>query len=85
VAHTGGTFSNYQLLFIDGADGKIYDSMTFSSASNSGFTVFPAPIIQRGTDGLALLNKTNEVIEFLSYEGIVTGAMVQQTTWSQQI
>ncbi|MAN58593.1 MAG: hypothetical protein CMC08_02005 [Flavobacteriaceae bacterium] len=82
IAGAAGTnLADYQLLLYSGANGRIYDTRTLTGTlvnqtNGIGFSVvnFPTDGIQNGApDGMALVkSSTNQVIQFLSYEGVFT-------------
>jgi endonuclease/exonuclease/phosphatase family metal-dependent hydrolase len=76
-------FSEIDVLFYNGNDGKIYHTLNLAgpefsrTTTTNAFDIFTADLggtIQNGPDGIALVNRTtNQVIHFLSYEGVFTG------------
>lgn len=77
VAPAGTSLSGYTLVLYNGMTGTVYGSVPiYGSVSNQchgwGFVtvIFPSDGLQNGApDGLALVDKNDKVIEFLSYEG----------------
>jgi uncharacterized protein len=71
-------FSGWSIAYYNGSDGTPYQTTSLTGlASNAGFGVgfvtdYPASI-QNGPDGLALVNASSEVVEFISYEGSFAG------------
>ncbi|OZA78731.1 MAG: hypothetical protein B7X64_12345, partial [Halothiobacillus sp. 39-53-45] len=67
-------------MLYNGNDGKNYKTYPLSgtladSGTGFGFFAVNTPNIQNGApDGLALINATNQVVQFLSYEGVLTAA-----------
>jgi len=80
IAGTAGTdLTGYKVLFYNGSDSETYGSAlnlsgTLSDAgSGFGFLSFLKAPIQNGSpDGMALVDAMNNVLEFLSYEGVIT-------------
>lgn len=76
-------FSEIDVLFYNGNDGKIYHTLNLAgpefsrTTTANAFDLFTADLgstIQNGPDGIALVNRTtNQVIHFLSYEGDFAG------------
>ncbi|MDD2239633.1 MAG: lamin tail domain-containing protein [Kiritimatiellae bacterium] len=82
IAGTAGSvLSEYSLILYNGNDGKTYNSNALSGTLNDeqcgfGATWFKYPLngLQNGpSDGIALVKGTN-VIQFLSYNGILTAS-----------
>lgn len=77
VAPAGMSLSGYTLVLYNGMTGTAYGSVPlFGSVTDQchgwGFltVIFPSDGLQNGApDGLALVDKNDKVIEFLSYEG----------------
>ncbi|MGC8697613.1 MAG: hypothetical protein ACP5Q0_03985, partial [Halothiobacillus sp.] len=76
IAGPAGTdLTGWSLVLYNGGDGKSYKTYPLSGAladSGAGFGFFAVntPGIQNGApDGMALVNATNQVVQFLSYEG----------------
>lgn len=73
----GINLGGYKLLFYNGGDGKVYKTITLSGIvadENGGYGAVSFPIsgIQNGpADGFALVSGSGEVLEFISYEGVV--------------
>ena len=85
VAYTTGTnLAEYRLLFYDGASGSVYKTFDLSSPlsvtnsdpsgfSFSTFQVFTfSSQVEDGPDGIAVVNSSDEVVDFISYGGEVT-------------
>jgi DNA/RNA endonuclease G (NUC1) len=76
----GADVSGFQLVLYNGDGGAPYNTVTLSgslpaSCDTRGVLVtnYPANGIQNGSpDGIALVSSTGEVLEFLSYEGVLT-------------
>lgn len=68
----------YTLVLYNGSSGNLYDTISLSGVipnEQNGFGALSFTIsngIQNGPDGFALVNSYNEVIQFLSYEGVFT-------------
>ena len=66
-------------MFYNGSNGSVYSSLSLSgsiSDQQDGFGTlsFAVSGIQNGSpDGVALSNATGELVQFLSYEGVLTG------------
>ena len=76
---TAGTIlDNWSLVLYNGNGGTVYNTIdltgTFTDQSEGyGFITFQIEGIQNGApDGMALINDAGEVIQFLSYEGVLT-------------
>jgi len=71
----GTDLTDWQLLFYNGSNGTVYNSVplagTFVDDSNGyGFLSFNVDGIQNGApDGIALVDDTDSVWQFISYEG----------------
>lgn len=81
IAGDAGTSLNgWSLHFYNGADGRVYATRTLSGTLGSqcgayGFVSVAAAGLQNGApDGIALVNASGAVVQFLSYEGQFTGA-----------
>ncbi len=79
IAGMAGTdLSGYSLMFYNGSNGEKYDSLTLSGIITDqldGFGVleFPRAGIQNGApDGIALVDPSDQILQFLSYEGSFT-------------
>ncbi|MFC3414692.1 DUF5689 domain-containing protein [Algoriphagus hitonicola] len=79
VAGTAGLDLNgYQLVLYNGSNGNTYNTLNLSGIltnQDNGFGTkfFPISGLQNGSpDGFALISPSNEVIQFLSYEGNFT-------------
>jgi hypothetical protein len=75
---TGTDLSGWSIVLYSGADGLQYSTTYLSGVvSEQGFggslLVVPISPIQNGSpDGIALINSANNVLQFLSYEGMFT-------------
>ncbi|GAB3818179.1 hypothetical protein GCM10028895_15120 [Pontibacter rugosus] len=76
---SGTDLSGWSVVLYNGNDGSPYDTRSLSGLipgdSLYGFVVvtYPSNGIQNGApDGVALVNASNEVVQFLSYEGAFT-------------
>ena len=79
IAGIAGTdLTGWSLVLYNGSNGTSYDTFTFSetisdSGNGFGFINIPFSQIQNGSpDGMALIDASNNVIQFLSYEGTFT-------------
>jgi DNA/RNA endonuclease G (NUC1) len=76
---TGTNLTGWTVLLYNGADGRVYNTRTLSGSIPAtcgvrGVVVasYPTDGIQNGSpDGLALVNASGAVVEFLSYEGVL--------------
>eukprot|EP00934_Nitzschia_sp_Nitz4_P003328 Nitzschia sp. Nitz4//scaffold209_size42451//12273//14985//NITZ4_007356-RA/size42451-snap-gene-0.36-mRNA-1//1//CDS//3329541694//3318//frame0 len=72
------SIDGWSLLFYNGANGKVYASQTLSttdansSGNGVGFVTVYQSGIQNSNEGLALVDDTGYVVQFLGYEGTVT-------------
>jgi hypothetical protein len=82
IAGPAGTdLANWSLVLYSGANGLVYNTLVLSgtitgptdSVRTLAFT-YSVNGIQNDTDGIALVNPSNTVIQFLSYEGSFTAA-----------
>lgn len=82
IAGPAGTdLTGWSLVLYNGATGAVYDTDSLSGTIpnlGGGFGVvvinYPSNGIQNGSpDGLALVDDSNQVIQFLSYEGVFSG------------
>ena len=80
---TSTDLSGWSIVLYNGSNGTVYNTINLTgttSASvdcgaNGGTQVinFPANGLQNGSpDGIALVNNNDQIVEFLSYEGVVT-------------
>ncbi|GAC15406.1 ExeM/NucH family extracellular endonuclease [Aliiglaciecola lipolytica] len=77
IAGTAGTdLSGWSLVLYNGSNGSVYDTTALSGSipdqQNGMGTVFfsyPSNGIQNGPDAIALVDDSNSVIQFISYEG----------------
>ncbi|WP_234417171.1 ExeM/NucH family extracellular endonuclease [Loktanella sp. Alg231-35] len=83
VAGTAGAdLTGWTLELYNGSNGTVYNTIALSGTLDNptdgvGFTVVDLPTngLQNGSpDGIALINEVGEVVEFLSYEGVLTAA-----------
>jgi hypothetical protein len=77
VAVTGGTnLLGWTLYYYNGRNGQSYATSSLSGvAPSSGISVVSvdkAGIQNGGSDGIALVDNSNNVVQFISYEGTVT-------------
>lgn len=73
----GLDLSGWSILAYNGSGGVIYDTENLSGiipdeANGTGALWFPITGLQNGPDGLALVDDQGTVVQFLSYEGIVS-------------
>ncbi len=87
IAGPAGTdLTGWKVRFYNGADGTSYDVITLSGVISdqcNGFGTiwFPRAGLQNGSpDGLALMDNTLTVIQFLSYEGAFTATNFEANT-----
>ncbi|WP_340198552.1 lamin tail domain-containing protein [Ascidiimonas sp. W6] len=82
VAGPAGTdLTGYTLVLYNGSNGSVYNTITLSGVladEQGGYgtsaVVLPSNGIQNGSpDGIALADASNNLIQFLSYEGTLTG------------
>ncbi|MEP1096428.1 MAG: DUF5689 domain-containing protein [Cyclobacteriaceae bacterium] len=80
IAGTAGVdLTGWTLYLYNGSNGTVYNSFALSGTipdQDSGFGTlsFAIPSIQNGApDGIVLANLADSVIQFLSYEGVLTG------------
>ena len=76
VGPAGTDLAGYKVYLYNGNGSKIYGNISFSGIipnqqNNRGTLWFPQPSIQNDREGLALVNTADEVIQFLSYEGVI--------------
>jgi hypothetical protein len=75
IAGPAGTdLAGWLLLLYDGSNGLVYDAVVLDGVIDDqqngfGAVFFPASGAQDGPDGVALLDTSHEVVQFLSYEG----------------
>ena len=83
VAGPAGTdLEGWQIVLYNGANGSVYNTRALSgvieaTCGSSGVLAFDYPVngIQNGSpDGIALVDPSGSVVEFLSYEGAFTAA-----------
>ncbi len=78
AAPAGTNLTDWQIVFYNGNNQSVYKTKILSAViadAGNGFGVLSiahAGIQNGAPDGLALVNKQNQVIQFLSYEGIIT-------------
>jgi len=72
-AEVSTDFSGWSLLLYNGAGGAVYETIDLSSFGISAGAIFiNPPSFQNGIDGIALVDDTSTVLQFLSYEGAFT-------------
>ncbi len=74
---SGLDLTGWQLLLYNGNGGNLYGSYELAGTipdlyAGFGLLSFATPGLQNGPDGFAIVNNLNEVIQFLSYEGMFT-------------
>ncbi len=74
LAGTAGLdLSGYQLLLYNGSNGTVYSEIllkgVIADQENGYGAVFFTTALQNGPDGLALVDETGGVLQFISYEG----------------
>ncbi|MBP2831129.1 T9SS type A sorting domain-containing protein [Aquimarina sp. U1-2] len=81
VGPAGTDLTNWSIVLYNGSNQTAYNTVSISGIlpdQQNGFgtiAIFPAGSIQNGApDGIALVDNTNTVIQFLSYEGVFTAA-----------
>ena len=79
TAPVGTDLTGYRLVLYNGSDNSEYETINLSGVITGtpgacGVMAFDADGIQNGPDAIALVNTEGEVIEFISYEGILTAA-----------
>lgn len=80
VGTAGTSLSGWKVLLYNGSDGTLYSTVNLSGTLPSqcnghGTLAFNVTGIQNGApDGIALVNASNTVVEFLSYEGSFTAS-----------
>ncbi len=83
IAPAGSSLAGWKVVLYNGGDGRQYSTLNLSGSTTDqcgghGTVVVTAPVatgIQNGApDGLALVNASNTVVQFLSYEGTFTAA-----------
>ncbi len=78
IAGPAGTdLTGWSVVLYNGADSQTYGTIplsgTIPNLCNGGVLAFSYAGIQNGSpDGMALINPTSTVIQFLSYEGVIT-------------
>ncbi len=81
IAGAAGTdLTNWSIVLYNGSNGTVYNTISISGViadQQGGFgtiiQVLPANGLQNGApDGLALVDNNNTVVQFLSYEGVIT-------------
>ncbi|PXF40551.1 hypothetical protein BWQ96_09746 [Gracilariopsis chorda] len=78
AAPAGTDLSGWSLQFYNGNGGSLYQKVSLFGVTPSqingwGFRTFAISSIQNGPDAIALVNDAGSLVEFLSYEGVVTG------------
>ena len=75
----GASVNGWKVIFYNGSNGAPYDSVAFTgtiptTCTSRGVISVARGGIQNGDpDGMALIDASRNVIEFLSYEGVLTG------------
>ncbi len=80
--------TGYKILLYNGSNGRVYDTVVLSGPEANcsppdGFVTQNFDMIQNGPDGIALVDTSGSVIEFISYEGEFMandGPAVEQTS-----
>ncbi len=78
LAGVAGTdLTGWSLVLYNGSNGEVYETVTLSGnlsgTEGQGYVAVSIAGIQNGApDGFALINATDQVVEFLSYEGTLT-------------
>ncbi|WP_108868012.1 DUF5689 domain-containing protein [Aquimarina aquimarini] len=81
IAGTAGTdLTGWSLVLYNGSNNSVYNTISISGVitdQQNGFgtmvKIFPTNGLQNGSpDGIALVDATNTVVQFLSYEGVIT-------------
>lgn len=80
VAGTAGlNLAGYAILLYNGSNGQVYSSIGLSgvlldaTGTGIGFSAYVTNTFQNGApDGIALVDPTGNVVQFLSYEGVFT-------------
>jgi len=71
----GTSLDGWQIALVNGNGGSVYATLALSGALPSSGIVWTPAVVQNGSpDGVALVAPAGSVLEFLSYEGVVTGA-----------
>ena len=78
VGDSATDLAGWALLFYNGSNGKVYRSVQLSgvfgeSANGKGVLSFAVAPIQNSVEAIALVDDNNVLLQFLSYEGVVTG------------
>jgi len=75
IANTGGIdLTGWSIVLYNGATGAVYDTDALSGSATTTVISYPSNGIQNGApDGIALVNASGTVVQFLSYEGTFTG------------
>ncbi|EZH75155.1 endonuclease [Aquimarina atlantica] len=81
IAGTAGTdLSGWSIVLYNGSNGTVYNTISISGVipdQQNGFgtivEILPVNGLQNGApDGIALIDNNNAVVQFLSYEGVIT-------------
>jgi len=78
AGNAGINLSNWRIEAYNGGDGKVYSTIALSGVISNqqngyGTIAFNAQGLQNGSaDALALIDNQNNVIQFISYEGVMT-------------
>ncbi len=87
AGRAGVDLSFYSLCAYNGGDGTLYESNALGGTIDDegcgyGAVWVPMPGLQNGPDGIALVQHGTDVVEFLSYEGVVTAVEGPAIEWS---
>ncbi len=83
IAGAAGTdLTDWSIVLYNGSNSSVYNTITLSGTINdqqNGFgtivEILPANGLQNGApDGIALVDNNNTVVQFLSYEGVITAS-----------
>ncbi|MUH72534.1 hypothetical protein [Psychrosphaera haliotis] len=78
IAGAAGTnLTGWSIEAVNGSNGQVYKTISLSGTidnETAGFGAlgFNASGLQNGPDGLVLVNDSGEVVQFISYEGVIT-------------
>ncbi|GAB5535415.1 MAG: hypothetical protein Rubg2KO_16640 [Rubricoccaceae bacterium] len=71
----GTSLDGWQIALVNGNGGTVYATLVLSGVLPSSGIVWTPVVVQNGSpDGVALVAPDGSVREFISYEGVVTGA-----------
>ncbi len=80
VAGTSGTsLSGWKIEAVNGGNGQVYMTINLSGTIDNeqngyGALGFTSTGLQNGPDGLVLINDLGEVVQFISYEGVISAS-----------